>query len=150
MDIPKELLIIWMASLPVLELRAAIPLAIRMGIHPVEAFVLGVIGSLLPIPAVLWLLEPVTAALRRWRISRRGIEWLLRHSRARSETIRRYGFIGLIALVSVPLPSTGAWTGAIAASLLGLRFWSSLLAIIIGTTIAGAIVTGLTVLGTGF
>jgi len=148
MDIPRELLIIWMASLPVLELRAAIPLAIRMGIHPVEAFVLGVIGSLLPIPAVLWLLEPVTAALRRWRISRKGIEWLLRHSRARSETIRRYGFIGLIALVSVPLPSTGAWTGAIAASLLGLRFWSSLLAIIIGTTIAGAIVTGLTVLGT--
>ncbi|MEW6242686.1 MAG: small multi-drug export protein [Bacillota bacterium] len=149
MDIPRELMIVWTASLPVLELRAAIPLAIKMGIHPVEALVLGIIGNILPIPAVLWLLEPVTAALRRWRISRKGIEWVLRHSRAKSETIRRYGFLGLIALVSVPLPSTGAWTGAIAASLLGLKFWSSLLAITIGTTIAGAIVTGLTVLGTG-
>lgn len=136
--------VIWVAAMPVLELRAAIPLAVSLGFPAVEAYVLGVLGSLLPVPLLLLLLKPLATRLRRVPRFRGFVRYLYRRARAPRGILDRFGLIGLALLVAIPLPSTGAWTGAIVASLLGFRFWPSFLAIMIGTMTAGAVVTLLT------
>lgn len=136
--------VIWVAAMPVLELRAAIPLAVSLGFPVVEAYLLGVLGSLLPVPLLLLLLKPLAARLRQVPRFRGFVRYLYRKARSPRDILDRFGLIGLALLVAIPLPSTGAWTGAIVASLLGLRFWSSFLAIVVGTVAAGAIVTLIT------
>lgn len=73
--------------------------------------------------------------------------WVLERTKARSQIIRRYERIGLIIFVAIPLPFTGAWTGAIAAFLFGMKFHHAFLAILCGLIIAGAVVTSLCLLG---
>jgi uncharacterized membrane protein len=75
------------------------------------------------------------------------VEWVFARTRKRSSLIQRYEKIGLALFVAIPLPFTGAWTGAIAAFLLGLPFRYSMLSIVCGVLIAGAIVTALSLLG---
>jgi len=70
-------------------------------------------------------------------------------TRSGREQIRRWGLLGLVLLVAIPLPSTGAWTGAAAASLMGLKVWPAFLAILAGTAVAGAIVLALCLVGLG-
>jgi uncharacterized membrane protein len=141
MGVKEALAVLWVAAMPVMELRAAIPLAFSLGFRPVEAYLLGVLGSLLPVPVLLLLLRPALAYLK----TKSRFSWFEGYIYGRAKGLRglldRYGLVGLVIFVAVPLPSTGAWTGALAASLLGMRLGSSMLAIAAGTAIAGAIVT---------
>ncbi len=137
---------VWIAALPVSELRGAIPLAIHAGMHPLEAFVLGVFGNLLPIVPLLWTFRPITAWLRERTILRRSIEWLWTRNLNKSRSIRTYGLIGLAVFVAVPAPGTGAWTGAMIASLLKMPLWPAAGAIAAGVLAAGVIVTLVSVL----
>ncbi|GAH77092.1 unnamed protein product [marine sediment metagenome] len=75
------------------------------------------------------------------------INWVFSHTRRQGKTIEKYEKIGLTLFVAIPLPITGAWTGSIAAFLLGLRLRYAFLSIVIGVVIAGAIVTSLCLLG---
>lgn len=143
----EEGTIIWVASLPVVELRGAIPLAVAMGMEPVEALVFAVLGNMLPVPFILRFLEPVSSHLRRTRPMRALIEWVLARGEKKSGSVRRYGLVGLALFVAVPLPGTGAWTGAVIASLLGYRFWPAFWALLGGTVGAGIIVTTLVLMG---
>lgn len=136
----------WIAALPVSELRGAIPLAIHSGVHPVEALVLGVIGNLLPILPLLWLFRPITAWLWKSGSLRRSVEWVWGSNLRKSQSIRAYGLVGLAVFVAVPAPGTGAWTGAIIASLLKMPLWQSAAAISVGVLIAGVIVTVVSVM----
>jgi len=137
----EGLAVIWVAAMPVMELRAAIPLAFSLGFKPVEAYLLGVSGSLLPVPLLLFLLRPAVAHLKTKKRFRSLVGYLYGRAKGLRGFLDRYGLVGLGILVAVPLPSTGAWTGAIAASLLGMRFGFSMLAIAAGTAMAGLIVT---------
>ncbi len=120
--IPKEWATIIIAALPIAELRGSIPVALSLGITPVKAFILSVIGNSLPIIPVLFLLEPVSNALMRFKPWKRFFDWFFEKTRQKGELIQKYEALGLLLFVAVPLPMTGAWSGCIAASLFRIKF----------------------------
>jgi uncharacterized membrane protein len=149
-SIPDWLATIFIAMLPVGELRAAIPIAMTAyGMNPLEAFLLSVVGNILPVIPLLLFLEPVSNHLRKWRTWDSFFTWLFtRTRRNHSETFEKYGAVGLTLFVAIPLPATGAWTGCAAAFVFGMKFSHALAAIILGILIAGILVTAATLAGT--
>jgi uncharacterized membrane protein len=146
--IPRELIVIIISALPVLELRGALPVAINILHIPwYWSFCLVVIGNLLPVPFLLLFLESLARGISRVDSGKRLVDRLFQRTRKRGKIIERYERIGLTLFVAIPLPFTGAWTGSIAAFLFGLKFYRSLLFIFFGIVIAGAIVTILCLLG---
>jgi len=154
---PEELLslafsnvlaVLALAASPISELRGAIPVAITVFHFPwYYAFLLAVIGNLLPVPFILLFLDAFSKLLSKISIFERMLQWFFKHARRRGKVIERYEWIGLTLFVAIPLPITGAWTGSVVAVLLGLRFKHALLSIFIGILIAGTIVTCATLLG---
>ena len=146
--IPQDLVVIVIAALPVVELRGAVPVAhhvFNMGL--VRSFVLSVIGNMLPVPAILLLLGPVSNVLRKISLFDKFFTWLFNRTRKRSGTIQKYQELGLIIFIAIPLPVTGAWTGSLAAFLFGLRFWLSMVCVVAGVAIAGVIVSTFSAFG---
>jgi len=147
-NIPHELTIVIISALPVLELRAALPVAINLFHMPwYRAFFLAIIGNLLPVPILLLFLDSLAKAVSHVDIGQRLVDWVFEHTRRRGKAIERYEKMGLMLFVAIPLPVTGAWTGSIAAFLLGLKFRYAFLSILAGVVIAGAIVTSLCLIG---
>jgi len=126
---------------PVLELRGGIPLAIGSGIPPAAAFALCATGNMLPVPFIILFIRPVFRRLRRLRFLRGLIERLESLAFRKSAKLDRYSFWALAVFVGIPLPGTGAWTGALIAALLDMDFKRALLAIFLGVLIAGFLVT---------
>lgn len=144
----KEILaVLLLAMSPIAELRGSLPLAFALGMNPLLAFCLSVLGNILPVAPVLLLLGPVSNHLRRFQVFDRFFNWLFERTRKRSELVDKYGSLGLIIFVAIPLPFTGAWTGAVLAFLLGMKFSKAFPAILVGVLIAGLAVTSLLVLG---
>lgn len=138
----REALVFLTAMLPIVELRGSIPLGLSLGMGPVEACVISIVGNIVPVVPVMIFLRYMAGYLRR-RLQwfRRASDWFYAHTRARSHIIRRYGPIGLVVFVAIPLPSTGAWTASVAAFLFGIRIRYAFPSIALGTAIAGIIVT---------
>lgn len=147
--LPAWLVTIIIAMLPISELRGAIPIAIGIyGINPVDAFILAVIGNMMPVIPLLLFLESVSNFLRRWNFWDRFFTWLFtRTHRNHSKEFEKYGTLALAIFVGLPLPATGAWTGCAAAFVFGIKFRNALLAITSGVIAAGIIVTLITVAG---
>ena len=146
--IPKELIVIIISALPIVELRGALPVAINLFHMPwYWAFCLSVIGNLLPVPILLLFFESLARLASKVEVGRKLVSWVLERTRRQGELIQRYERIGLILFVAIPLPVTGAWTGSIAAFLLGIKFNYAFFSIFCGLIIAGAIVTSLCLLG---
>ena len=144
----KELAVLVIAALPIVELRLAIPLAINTFDFPwYYALLLAIIGNLLPVPFILLFLDAITRWLGKIALLDRFLNWLFERTRRRGKIIEKYERIGLALFVAIPLPVTGAWTGSLAAVLFGLSFKHASLSIFIGVFIAGAIVTCLSLLG---
>jgi uncharacterized membrane protein len=133
----------FIAMTPLGELRASLPVAI--GIYKMSwqsAFIISFFGNMVPPIFILLFLEPLSRFLmERSGFFERFFNWLFSRTRSRSTTIERYEAIGLAIFVAVPLPMTGAWTGAIAAVLLGIKFFRAVISIGIGVLIADIIVT---------
>lgn len=130
---------------PVVELRGAIPYGVIAGLDVHEAFLLAVIGNLVPIPFLVVFTRKVFEWLRK------KSEWLDRmvhRLEAKADKnkvlVERYKFFGLMLLVAIPLPGTGAWTGALVAAMLDMRLKRAMPAIIVGVIVAGVIVTSVT------
>ncbi|MBM3307032.1 MAG: small multi-drug export protein [Candidatus Eisenbacteria bacterium] len=130
-----------LSALPVAELRGGIPLGVGSGMPWREAFLVAAAGNLAPVIPLLFALGPMTRFLERWAFARRVIEAVFARTRRRSGLIERYEAIGLALFVAVPLPMTGAWTGVLAAHLLGVRPRYAVPAVVAGVVIAGVIVT---------
>lgn len=130
-----------LSMLPFTELRATIPWAIAVGLSPGKAFGLAVAGNLLPVFPLLRLLQPLEKSLN--YVPRLGslFQDFLGKTRLRGEQIREYGLGGLFLFVLIPLPGTGAWSGALLAWLLGFPFLSAGLMICLGVCGAGLLVT---------
>ncbi|MBI4186105.1 MAG: small multi-drug export protein [Chloroflexi bacterium] len=147
LGLPKELAVIILAALPVTELRGALPVALNLFQLPwFYALTLAVIGNLIPVPLLLLSLNAIAKLMSKVAILDRMFRWFLEHSRRRGKTIERYKLVGLALFVALPLPGTGVWTGSAAAVLFGLKFSHALISILIGTVIAGVIVTSLSLL----
>ena len=140
----KLLMTFLTAMVPVVELRGAIPLGVAAGLPPAVAAVTAMAGNMVPVPFLLLLLRRVFRLLR-------GISWLgpridalERRAHLKGRTVKKYRTLGLILLVAVPLPGTGAWTGALVADVLDIRMKTALPAITVGVIIAGCITTAVT------
>jgi len=131
-----------LASLPISELRGAIPYAIAVGhMSWKEAYLLSVIGNFIPVIPILLLLESISNWLRRYPLWNRFFTWLFARTKRKGKLIERFEVFGLILFVAIPLPVTGAWTGCVAAFLFKIRFKIAAPAVLAGIMIAGVIVT---------
>ena len=143
-----EAAIIIIAALPVVELRGALPVAINLfHMEWYKAFYLALVGNVLPVPILLLFLDALAGAVSRVSVGQRVVNRVFDQTRRRGTTIEKYERIGLTLFVAIPLPFTGAWTGSIAAFLLGLKARYAFMSILAGVVIAGAIVTSLCLLG---
>ena len=147
-EMSERFITFFTAMLPILELRGAIPLGIlKLGLSAKEAYILSVIGNLIPVIPLLLFLESGSNFLKRYRWGDKFFTWLFAHTRRRSRLVEKYESLGLMLFVAIPLPITGAWTGSVAAFLFGIRFRYAFLAIILGVLLAGIIVLLATKLG---
>lgn len=147
--VPHWLSIPIISALPIIELRGAIPIAIGVyGMSPESAYLLAVLGNMLPVIPLLLYLDPVSTYLRRYSFFDSFFTWLFeRTQHNHSDRFEKFGILALTLFVAVPLPVTGAWTGCAAAFVFGIKFRHSLPAILLGVMIAGLIVSVLTVTG---
>lgn len=130
-----------LSMLPLTELRVTIPLAITQGMTPWLAFLLAVAGNLVPVMPILLLLTPLERGLSRFPRAGFLLQKFLKKTRAKGKQVKKYGAFGLALFVAIPLPGTGAWTGAALAWLFGIPYRIAFLAIGVGVVIAGFLVT---------
>ena len=140
----KLLMTFVMSMVPVVELRGAIPLGVAAGLHPAVAAVTAMIGNMVPVPFILLLLRKVFALLRRVSWLGPRIDALEKRAHLKGRKVKKYRTFGLVLLVAIPLPGTGAWTGALVADVLDIRMRTALPAITVGVIIAGCITTAVT------
>jgi uncharacterized membrane protein len=132
----KELTVMLTAALPVIEIRGAIPVGMSIGMSPTHATIISFIGSMLPVPILLFSIRPVFNHLKKTKLFKGLIDKLTIRSQSKSVSIQKYGFWGLLIFVAIPLPGTGVWSGTLAAALLDMRFKVAFPAILIGNFIA--------------
>lgn len=128
------------AMTPVLELRGAIPYGLACGLPFWPVFAVALVGNVIPIPFLILFTRPVFAFLRRSRLLGPLIDRLEQRAHLRGQKVNRYKTLGLFILVAIPLPGTGAWTGALVAAFLDIRMRNALLAIALGVLAAGILV----------
>ena len=132
------------AMVPVIELRGAIPAGVAAGLPPAAACAAAIAGNLLPVPFIMLLARRIFDWLRSAPFFGPKIIWLERRAHLKGRLVRKYRLAGLVVLVGIPLPGTGAWTGALVASLLDIRLRHALPAIFLGLVVAAGITTAIT------
>ncbi len=142
-SIQKEMMVLGVAAVPVLELRASIPMGMAMSMNWRLVFILSVLGNILPVPFIIVFMRPFFSFLRKTKYFEKFIHWVEHRTMKKAETVMKYSAIGLFLLVAIPLPGTGAWTGAMVAALLDIRMKYAFPAIIAGIIAAGALVMGI-------
>ncbi len=147
-SLPKEVIVVLLSMLPIGEIRLGLPVGLyvmKFGI--LKAFLLSSLGNILFIAPTLFLLEPVSNYLMRFKWGKKFFDWNFARTKKKADIIQRYEFWGLMIFVGIPLPMTGAWTGCIAASLFKMKFRYAFLANALGVIIAGIIVSILCLTG---
>jgi len=141
-DLPNELATFFISTLPVSELRGAIPFALSRGITWQRAYIISVVGNFVPVIPILLLLGRVSEFLMKHsRLFERFFSWLFTRTMNRSAMVEKFEALGLILFVAIPLPITGAWTGCVAAFLFKIPLKHAVPAILAGIMIAGTVVT---------
>lgn len=142
--IPAELTIFLISLLPILELRGGMIAAALLGVNFTQAFLICLVGNLLPIPFILWLIRPFFNWLKTTKHLKKVADWLERKTEKNKEKVLKYEVLGLLLFVAIPLPGTGGWTGALVAAMLDMPMKKSLPTIVIGVLIAGFIMSAIT------
>ncbi len=153
----KYVLIFLMSMIPVVELRGAIPFAFGLGADPVPAYIISVIGNMIPVPFIYFFARKFLA----WGENKRYIGkicrvFLEKGEKAGQKLVAKTGrgglFVALLLFVGIPVPGTGAWTGTLAASFLDMGIKSTAWAVSLGVVLAGIIMAvasaaGLSIIG---
>lgn len=138
----REVLVFIVSMMPILELRGGIICGYALGMELLPTFIIAFIGNILPIPFILIFIKFIFKTLKKTRL--RGlIEKAEQKAFKKSDSIQKYAYWGLLLFVGIPLPGTGAWTGALIASLLEMDIKKSFLTITIGVIMAGIIIATL-------
>lgn len=137
-----EFTVMMTAFLPVIELRGAIPVGISLGLSPIHSFVLSFIGSMIPVPFILFGARPIFSYLKKTKLFSNFIIKLTGSSMSKSGNIKKYGVWGLLIFVAIPVPGTGVWTGSLIAALMNMRFKWTFPTIFMGNLIAGLLIMG--------
>lgn len=139
--INKEIVVFIISLMPILELRGGLLAASLLNIEFIRAAIICVIGNVLPIPIVLLFLKKVLELFEKWKVTNKIVTWLEKKVDKKREQIDKYGYLGLIIFVGIPLPGTGAWTGALLAVMLGMNRKKSFICILLGVFLAAIIMS---------
>ena len=144
-DIGKMCATFFMSMLPVGELRVGLPYGIALGLEYPLALMAALLGNMIPVPFIIVYIKRIFAWLRRHMPRMNALITRLEdRANLKGETVQKYGHWGLLLFVAIPLPGTGAWTGALIAALLNIRTAKAVPVILIGVCIAAAIMTLIT------
>lgn len=139
--IPAELTIFIISLLPILELRGGLIAAVLLGVPLWKAFIICYIANMIPVPFIILFIKKIFEFLRRFKIFDKFISRLEAKTEKNKDKIMRYKQWGLLLFVAIPLPGTGAWTGALFAALLDIDIKKAIPIIALGVLIAGVIVS---------
>jgi len=141
----KFLSTMFISMVPVVELRGGLPYGIALGLDYFLALAAAVLGNMLPVPFIIVYIRRVFAWIRHRAPKLDSlVDRLEKRAHLKGEKVRKYGALALCIFVAIPLPGTGAWTGALIAALLNMRLKDSVPSIVLGVLIAAAIMTGVT------
>lgn len=131
------------SMVPIVELRGAIPIAVARGVPLLHAYIIAVIGNMLPVPIIYLFARKVLEWGKDKRVIGRFFTFCLEKGAKGGQKLQQKAgrglFVALMLFVAIPLPGTGAWTGTLAASLLDMGFKRSIKAVMLGVLIAGVI-----------
>ena len=139
-----ELVIFIISLFPILELRGGLIAAALLQVPYAKALIICMIGNIIPIPFILLLIEKIFRWMKKFKTGGRVVDFLERKTLKKRDRIDKWGFLGLVLFVGIPLPGTGGWTGALLASLLRIPVKRSAPAIGIGICLAAAIMSFIT------
>ena len=148
----KYLAVFLISMVPLVELRLAVPFAIGLGIDYIPALIICVIGNMIPVPFIYFFARKFLA----WGADKKGIGrvcsfFLVKGEKAGQKLTKAAGrgglFVALLIFVGIPLPGTGAWTGALGASFLNMGFKSTVVSVSLGVILAGCIMAFASALG---
>ena len=144
-ELGKIIITFVVSMLPIVELRGAIPLGVSLGLNPLLCLGVSLVGNMVPIPFIIIFIRRILDWMKT-KNSRlvRFAERLEKKAYSKGDLLYKGEIIGLILIVAVPLPGTGAWTGSLIAALLNIRLKAAIPAIAAGVVIAGLLVVGLT------
>lgn len=130
------------SMVPVIELRGGIPFGMAQGLEPVAAFFASIIGNMIPVPFIVVYIRRIFHWMRRHmpRLNHL-VDKLEEKAHLKGATVTKYKYLGLCIFVAIPLPGTGAWTGALVAAFLDMPLRKALPSIFLGVIIAGIVVT---------
>jgi len=134
--------IVLVSMVPMIELRASIPMGCGMGLPAWQVYIAAVLGNMIPVPFIVLFIRRIFEFLRKhWKKLNGLIDRIEARAMKKSDKVRQFEILGLMLFVAIPLPGTGAWTGGLIAALLDIRLKRSIPTIFMGVLIAGAIVT---------
>ncbi len=133
--------VLFISMVPVIELRGAIPVGLGLGLSYPLTIAIAIVGNLIPIPFLIVYGRRVLEYLAKFPRFGKPFRWILSLGEKKVAKMKKTLFIGLWLFVAIPLPGTGAWTGALIALTLKLKLRESLPAIILGVLTAAAIVS---------
>ena len=136
----KELIVFLISLMPILELRGGLIAAALLGLNIIPAFIICLIGNLLPLPFILWFITPIFNKLKKTKHFNRFVTKLENKALAKKDKIEKAEFWGLLFFVGIPLPGTGGWTGCLIASLINMDKRKAITAATCGVLLAGIIV----------
>ena len=129
------------SMVPVIELRGAIPVAATMGINPVVALVICIVANMIPVPFIMLFGRKLISWLQTTRLLGEIATKYEKRLAEKAGKMMGYAIVGLIIFVGIPAPGTGAWSGAVIATLLNMRLKTAVPAIFLGVVLAGLIMT---------
>lgn len=138
----KILMTLLVSMVPIVELRGAIPIATAHGLEPYISIPIAIVGNLIPVPFIIIFIKKIFAWIRKVMPKLDGfVTKLENRALSKKETVEKYAFWGLFLFVAIPLPGTGAWTGALIAAMLDMKLSRAFPSIVLGVLCAGVVVT---------
>ena len=141
-DLGEILFTMLVSMVPVIELRGGVPFGTALGLAPWEALAAAIIGNMLPIPFIIVYIRRIFLWMRRKSQKLNSlVDKLEKKAHLKGQKVSKYKYVGLWLFVAIPLPGTGAWTGALAAAFLDMPLRKALPSIFLGVVTAGLIMT---------
>lgn len=136
----KELIVFIISMMPILEIRGGLIAASLLGLDIVPAFIICIIGNLIPIPFILWLITPIFNLLKKTKHLKKVVDKIESKAMKKKDKIEKAEFWGLLFFVGIPVPGTGGWMGSLIAALINMDKKKALIATTLGILMAGFIV----------
>ena len=141
LSLKNYLWVFFLSMVPVLELRAAIPIGATLGLEWVANYLICVIGNMIPVPIILLFVRHVLEWMKKIPRLDKIALWVENKAQKNTPQVQKYASLGLLIFVALPLPGTGAWTGALVAAMLDMRMKYAIPSIFCGVLIAGLIMS---------